>query len=152
MKRTTQLRPVQRVLEDGERSRARELGAAQQQVGAAEHKLRELQQYRQDYMRAFEDRARRGHSIVALRDFQAFLARLDAALKQQAAVVESAKVSLSGATQQWKRAARQAKALDVVVDRWNAQENQILQKIEQKESDERAQRRGVPYHSKAGES
>jgi flagellar FliJ protein len=140
MKRSERMAPVRRVLGNDERERARNLGAAQQQLADAERKLLDLQQYRSDYAAAFEQRARQGQSVVALRDFQLFMTRLDTAIQQQQQVVDAARGQLSGDRQRWQRAARQVKAVDSVVDRWQTEERRVVDRREQKESDERAQR------------
>ena len=77
MTRSERLAPVQRVLGQTEQQRARDLGEARQRLAAAETKLQDLQQYRQDYERVFQQRATTGQTVMALRDFQVFLARLD---------------------------------------------------------------------------
>jgi flagellar FliJ protein len=132
--------PVQRVFGDAERDRARELGDAQRRLAEAEARLGELQAYRSEYQGAFRKRAEDGTSIRALRDFQAFLARLDEALRQQEQLVAGAREQAAGSRRSWQGAARQVKAVESVVDRWQDAEVRAGERREQKEADERAQR------------
>lgn len=132
--------PVQRVFDQAEKDRARELGNAQQQLAAAEAKLAELRAYQGEYLGAFRRRAENGTSIRALRDFQAFLARLDQALRQQEQAVEKARELAAGSRRNWQGAAQKVKALGAVVQRWEKAEDQAADKRDQKDSDERALR------------
>lgn len=132
--------PVQQVLGKTEEQRARELSDARQRLAAAEAKLKDLQQYHGDYARGFQQRARQGQSVAALRDYQAFLARLEQAIRQQSEIVEAARTDVAGRTAQWQGAARQLQAVDSVVARWQSDERRAEDAREQKDSDERAQR------------
>jgi flagellar protein FliJ len=136
--------PVQKVLDRKEKDRARELGEAQTRLSAAEVKLQDLEQYRQDYEQAFQQRAKAGQPVRALRDFQVFLARLDQAIQQQRQIVAATQKDVSGHSTLWQSAARQVKAVDSVVDRWQGEERLAQDRREQKETDERAQRAARP--------
>lgn len=140
MKRTQKIAPVQRVFSTREQDRARELGLARQDVDAAQRKLTELRQYRDDYARGFEEQARGGCGAARLRDYQTFLARLDLALRQQEQIVLQARQKLETHNQRWQSAARSARALDTVVDRWQGEERRQDDRREQIQTDERAQR------------
>jgi len=132
--------PVQKVLDRKEKDRARELGEAQTRLSAAEVKLRDLEQYRQDYEQSFQQRAKAGQPVRALRDFQVFLARLDQAIQQQRQIVATTQHDVTGHSTRWQSAARQVKAVDSVVDRWQGEERRAQDRRDQKETDERAQR------------
>ncbi|MET0281661.1 MAG: flagellar export protein FliJ [Steroidobacteraceae bacterium] len=140
MKRSDRMAPVQQVLSDTEQARARDLGAAQQRLAEAEAKLGELKNYHADYQRAFLARGQQGHAVTALRDFQAFLARLEEALRQQDRAVVMARDQVSLQRRNWQGAARQVKAVESVVQRWQNAEARAVDRREQKETDERAQR------------
>lgn len=139
--------PVQRVLGGAERDRARDMGAAQRSLGAAELRLQELQRYHSDYLDGFQRNARAGGNALALRDFQQFLGRLEEAIRQQEQIVVQARQSVAGSTRQWQSAAQRVKAVDSVVGKWQGEERRREDRLEQKDIDERAQRqqaRGVP--------
>ncbi len=143
MKRSDRMAPVQQVLSDAEQAGARELGSAQQRLVDAEAKLGELKKYHADYQRSFQARAQQGHTVTALRDFQAFLARLEEALRQQDKAVAMAREQVSKQRRSWQGAARQVKAVESVVDRWQQAESLVVERREQKETDERAQRNAL---------
>lgn len=136
--------PVQTVLDRKEKDRARELGDARARLAGAQAKLADLQQYRQDYEQSFQQRAKAGQPVRALRDFQVFLARLDQAIQQQTQIVAAGEAEVNGHSTRWQSAARQVKAVDSVVDRWNGEERRAQDRREQKETDERAQRAPGP--------
>lgn len=132
--------PVQKVLEKAEQSSARALGEAQQRLAAAEQKLADLKNYHAEYQRAFMARGKAGQTVTALRDFQAFLARLDEAVRQQEKNVASARDQVALQRRNWQGAARQVKAVESVVERWQDAERQAEDRRDQKDTDERAQR------------
>jgi flagellar FliJ protein len=144
------MEPVRQVLGGAERARARDMGAAQRSLSAAEQRLQELQQYHLDYLNGFQRNAKAGANALALRDFQQFLGRLEEAVRQQEQIVAQARQSVAGSTAQWQSAARRVKAVDSVVGKWQGEERRREGRLEQKEMDERAQRqapRSVPGKS-----
>ena len=152
MKRTQRLAPVQEVFSSTEKDRARDLGTARQRVEAAQRKLAELRQYRDDYAANFESQARSGRGVAALRDFQAFLARLDLAMRQQEQAVLQVREEEQAHRQRWQSAARRSRALDTVVDRWQLEERREEDRREQRQTDERAQRRRAGPAGPSGEN
>lgn len=132
--------PVQRVFGQAERDRARDLGEAQRHLAEAEARLVELRTYHGEYLGAFRKRVEDGTSIRALRDFQAFLARLESAMQQQQQLVAQAREQAAGSRVSWQSAAHQVKAVDTVVDRWQQGEARAQDRRDQKDSDDRAQR------------
>ncbi|HEY7641675.1 MAG TPA: flagellar export protein FliJ [Steroidobacteraceae bacterium] len=141
MTRAKRMKPVQHLLEDTERRLALGLAAIERKVADAETKLQELERYRADYDKQFAQRAGGGIGVTALRDYQAFLARLSEAIKQQQAVVKRAQSERDAERQRWQEAAKRSKALDHVVEQWQTEERRASDRREQRESDERAQRR-----------
>src|SRR5690606_36327313 len=107
----------------------RELGEEQRQLADAEARLVELRTYHGEYMGAFRKRCEDGTSIRALRDFQAFLARLDNAVRQQEQLVEQARQRVAGSRRGWQGAAQKVKAVGAVVERWQKTEALVLDQI-----------------------
>lgn len=141
MSRAKRLEPVQGVVGDAERRLAQSVGAFDRRVRDAEAKLLELERYRLEYERQFTQRAGQGISAPGLRDYQAFLGRLNEALKQQQTIVQRAGAERDAERLRWQQAARRAKALDHVVGQWQADERRANDRREQKDSDERGQRK-----------
>lgn len=140
MSRAKRIEPVQELIEDAERRLAMSVAGFEKRVKEAEAKLQELQHYRLEYQQQFSQRAGRGMGATDLRDYQAFLARLDEAIRQQHGVVQRVQAERDAERQNWQKAAIKAKALDHVVDKWRAEERSLQEKREQRDSDERGQR------------
>lgn len=151
MTRAERMAPVQRVFGEAERDRARELGDAQRRLAEAEARLAELRSYQAEYIGSFRQRARDGQPVMALRDFQVFLARLEEALRQQERAVTAAREQAAGCRRTWQGAARQVQAMESVVDRWQAVESRAGTRREQKESDELALRAGLRAQGALGD-
>ena len=106
----------------------------------AEAKLQELSRYYVDYAASFSRMATEGLISSSLRDFQVFLSRLADAERQQERIVARAREDLAAETHRWQDAARRAKALALVVDRWTGEERRQDERRDQLETDDRAQR------------
>lgn len=144
MTRAQRLQPVQRLAEEKERHIAHSLAALERRVAEAEAKLVELTHYKQDYESQFNSRAGFGIGATELRDYQAFLARLGEAIRQQSAIVQRARTDRDLERTRWQDAAKRAKAVDHVIERWRVEERRALDRRDQRESDERAQRKVQP--------
>lgn len=141
MKRAKRLEPVQQIVDDAQRRLALSVAAFEKRVLEGEAKLQELQRYKGEYEQQFSQRAGRGIGATDLRDYQAFLARLSEAIKQQQALVARARSEHQSERVKWQEALKRSKALGHVVDRWQAEERQMNDRRDQRESDERAQRK-----------
>ena len=140
MTRTKRMAPVQTLFDDNERRLAQSLAAYERRVSESETKLSELERYRAEYEKQFAQSAGRGMSATELRDYQAFLARLNEAIRQQRTLTQRAQIERDAERLRWQEAARRAKALGHVVESWKAEERRALDKRDQRETDERAQR------------
>lgn len=127
-------------MENAEKRQARALGAAERRVVDAEAKLQELSRYRAEYEQQFTARAGNGIGVAELRDYQAFLARLADAIRQQHSVVQRARSDRDAERMRWQDAARRTKAIDHVAAQWHAEEQRAADRRDQNETDERAQR------------
>jgi flagellar protein FliJ len=140
MKRAQRLDMVQKVVDDLERRKAEALALSERRVNESETKLTELESYRASYVREFAIRAESGMTGASARDYQAFLARLDEALRQQAQVVTRARAQRDSELQNWQGAAQRADAVGQMVKQWKTEEQRAVDRREQLESDERSQR------------
>ena len=139
MKRAERLQMVQRVVDDQERRRAETLAGSERRLRESETKLAELQNYYAGYVREFAARAESGMDGGMARDYQAFLSRLDEALRQQAQAVVRARAQRDGELQIWQGAAQRAEGVGQMVRRFLLEDARALDRVEQFESDERAQ-------------
>jgi flagellar FliJ protein len=141
MERAKRLEPVQQIVDDAQRRLALSVAAFEKRVLEGEAKLQELQRYKGEYEQQFSQRAGRGIGATDLRDYQAFLARLAEAIKQQQALVTRARAEHQAERLKWQEALKRSKALGHVVERWQAEERHMNDRRDQRESDERAQRK-----------
>jgi flagellar protein FliJ len=140
MKRAQRLELVQHVVDDQERVRAEALATCERRVIESEAKLSELQSYHESYVRGFAIRAESGMDGAMARDYQAFLARLEEAIRQQTQMVTRTRAQRDGEKQNWQGAAQRAEAVGQMVKRFQSEEARALDRREQLESDERAAR------------
>jgi flagellar FliJ protein len=131
---------VQNVVDDQERRRAEALASSQHRVTESEAKLTELQSYHESYVRGFAIRAESGIDAAMARDYQAFLARLEEAIRQQTQIVIRTRAQRDGEMQIWQGAAQRAEAVGHMVKRFQSEEARALDRREQVESDERSAR------------
>jgi flagellar protein FliJ len=141
LKRAKRLEPVQQIVDDAQRRLALSVATFEKRVLEGEAKLQELQRYKGEYEQQFSQRAGRGIGATDLRDYQAFLARLADAIRQQQALVTRARAEHQAERVKWQEALKRSKALGHVVERWQAEERQMNDRRDQRESDERAQRK-----------
>jgi len=127
-------------MENAERRLAQSLAGFERRLSEADAKLLELRRYRGEYEQQFTARVATGMGAAELRDYQAFLARLTEAMRQQQAVVNRLQAERDAERSRWQEAARRAKAIDHVVTRWQAEERRVADQREQRDTDERAQR------------
>jgi flagellar protein FliJ len=140
MKRAQRLEMVQNVVDDQERQRADAFAASQRRVAESEAKLTELQSYHENYARGFAARAESGIDGAAARDYQAFLARLEEAIRQQTQIVTRTRAQRDSEMQIWQGAAQRATAVGHMVKRFQTEEARAFDRQEQLESDERSAR------------
>jgi flagellar protein FliJ len=140
MKRAKRLEPVQHIVDEAQKRLAMSVAAFEKRVLEGEAKLGELVRYKSEYEQSFAQRAGRGIGVMDLRDYQAFLARLAEAIKQQQALVNRARAEHQAERLKWQEALKRSKALGHVVERWEAEERHVVERRDQRESDERAQR------------
>lgn len=138
--RAQRLAPVRRLVDTTERRLAQSLAGLERQLLAADEKLRELTRYRGEYEQQFAARAAGGMSVPELRDYQAFLARLTEAIRQQHSVVQRVRSDRDAERLRWQHAAQRAKAVEHVATQWQLEEQHAAERREQQQIDERAQR------------
>ncbi|HEY8538095.1 MAG TPA: flagellar export protein FliJ [Steroidobacteraceae bacterium] len=138
--RSERLAPVQHVVDNAERRLAQSVASIERRLAEADGKLIELMRYRSEYEQQFAARASGGIGVAELRDYQAFLARLNEAIRQQQAVVYRIRAERDAERARWQAAAQRAEAVGNLVERWQVEERRVADRREQREIDERAQR------------
>jgi len=119
---------------------AKRLGAALKAAADAEEKLNMLVGYRDEYGRRFDASQQQGITPMAYRNFQAFMEKLDTAIKGQQEVVRHSKARGDQEKQLWQDAERKRMSYSTLRDRAEAQELKKEAKRDQKAMDEHASR------------
>ncbi len=140
MKRAERLDRVRENLAQSEREFAARLVAAERRLGDARERLAELQRYRADYQSNWSRRIASGLAGTVLRDFQAFLGRLDDAVRQQYQLLSRSEAERDFERTRWGEAAVHVKAVATVVERWRSEARRDDEQRSQRETDERALR------------
>jgi flagellar FliJ protein len=138
MKRSQRLEMVQNVVDDLERRKAEALALSERRVVEGEAKLAELEAYLASYVRGFAARAQAGMDGIMARDYQAFLDRLEEAVRQQHQALARSRAQRDGERRTWQGAAQRAEAVGQIVKRFQTEEGRAEDQREQAESDERS--------------
>lgn len=140
MNRAKRMAPVQTLVDDTERKLATSLAAHERRVTESQNKLDELVRYRGEYEKQLTQRAAGGIAATDLRDYQVFLARLTEAIKQQQGIVQRTAIERDAERLRWQEAARRVKAIGHVVTQWQVEEQRVIDRRDQRETDEHGQR------------
>jgi flagellar FliJ protein len=140
MSPTQRLQLVQRVTDEKERQHAQRLAQSRARVAQCEAKLTELQGYHAGYVKDFGQRASGGIHGAGIREYQAFLAKLAEAIRQQEELLQKAAAESEAERTRWQGAAQRSQIMDKVVERHAAKETKARDQRDQRESDDRGQR------------
>ena len=146
MTKSQRMKPLTRVATSRERTAAKELGEYRRTLADAEAKHAELVTYREEYSRHLQQSGGSGIDAQQMRDYRIFLARLNEAIGHQQASVDKHRREYERRRRLWSEARVRASALDKVVERYQKEENTIVERREQAESDERA----IQQHTQNG--
>lgn len=141
MSPSDRFKPVQKIANNKERKAAAALGESLKEQKTAEQKLLALQGYHAEYLEKLRDSSKRGLSAAQLREYQAFLNKLETAISEQQHKVESSRQDTQSSRAQWQNRYTKSKAMEKAVDRMRADEEKEEGRKEQKLSDEHAQRK-----------
>jgi flagellar FliJ protein len=133
------LQLVQRVTDEKQRQHARRLAQSRARVAQCEAKLKELQGYHASYVADFDKRAQSGIGGAGIREFQAFLAKLGEAVRQQQDLLQKAQSDSESERSNWQGAARRSQIMDKVVEHHTARETKARDQRDQRETDDRGQ-------------
>jgi len=112
---------------------------------AARQRHDELQGYKRDYQQRLTGEAgSRGMEIHLLRDYHAFLGKLEVAIQHQENEVTQATAHWQNAHEQWLALRQKVKAYEALADRHRYKEFQREEKRDQRLTDEQAARRHIP--------
>ncbi len=119
---------------------AKRLGVALRTTQENEEKLQMLHGYREDYAQRFETSMAAGMTPMAYRNFQAFLDKLDTAVKGQKEVSLQARQRSERERSNWQDSERKRMSYTTLSNRAQQQAQQVEAKRDQKLMDEHAAR------------
>jgi flagellar FliJ protein len=114
----------------------KKLGKFQQERNEAQAQLNALVTYRDEYHARFTASAQIGTTAQTLRNFQAFVDTLDAAINQQRGLVNAATNRLEAAKPEWQQRKQKLGSYQVLAARGEAVKAKQEARVEQRESDE----------------
>lgn len=146
MNASDRFKPVLKVAENREANAARKFGQSQKLHREEEEKLQNLRQYHTEYMARFQQTASIGMNASQLREYQAFLNKLEQAINQQEEIVKQSKLNCTEQKQQWTEKHIRTRSMDKAMNRMVDDEQKQKNAQEQKISDELAQRLSRSTH------
>lgn len=141
MTSSERLKPIQHVAEVRERDAARSFGESQRQLDEEQQRLSQLEAYRDEYLQRFQRLQQEGLTVAQLLEYQAFLAKLDAAVRHQAEIVQLRRSDAERRLEAWKDRRTHSRAMERAVDNLAERELRDGERREQKALDDRNQRR-----------
>jgi flagellar FliJ protein len=140
--KSKRMEPVTRVADQRERQAAVEMAEFRRFLDAQQAKLDELNTYRNDYARHFEQAGRGGMDAARMADYRRILARLNDAIAYQEKRLISLHSDYEQVRRRWTDTRTRAAALDKVMERYRSDERREEDRREQGELDERSQHVG----------
>jgi flagellar FliJ protein len=107
-----------------------------------EDKLGQLRGFREEYRRRLGEAIAGGLDMTRMRDFHAFIAKIETAIGQQLREVERRKEEWESGQRQWLEERRKLQTYDVLKERHVRTEQTREGRIEQREQDEHARKLG----------
>ncbi|MEW6313680.1 MAG: flagellar export protein FliJ [Pseudomonadota bacterium] len=115
---------------------AKKLSSLKVRWQEAEDKLNQLEQYRAEYQERLRLALQRGIGAAEWRDFQAFLSKLELAIRQQAEESQRCKRAWENGQKDWLSESGKFKAFDTLAQRHHEVESKREAQIEQREHDD----------------
>jgi flagellar FliJ protein len=147
MTRPFPLQPLVDLSADRVEAAERRLQALDGDRRQARDKLAQVEAYRVEYGERLQRSLGQGMSVTQVRDYHAFLARLDAACAQQRAEVALRESAYLAGQKEWLELRRRKQAFDALATRHSRAESVRDTRIEQRLQDDHAQamlRNGKP--------
>ncbi len=110
---------------------------------AAKLKLEELESYRREYQARLLNNSQGGMDILMLKDFHAFLGKLEQAIHYQLDEIEQQHAHWLAAHRSWLELRQKVKSYEVLAQRHAQAETLIQDRLEQRRSDELSNRKAA---------
>jgi len=136
MSRSRKLEPVIQMARKTTENELVKLGETNALLQQEQNQLDELKHYRDEYLLQFRQGDPSMMSAKKALDLRGFLAQLDQAIQAQQMQVNQSMTQVQNQQQQWLQAKNKEQAIDALMDRYQADEQQKQQRYEQRENDE----------------
>lgn len=136
MDRSKRLTPIKQLAQNNEKNAAQSLARALDSQKRESSKLEQLFQYRLEYLNQMDVQIKNGINGTKLQQYHLFLAKLDAAINHQKAVLETSGKQLDRSKSQWQQKHNKTEAISQVMDKMAIKEKKVLDKRESSQNDE----------------
>ena len=130
------LQPLVNLAEDKSQAAAQALARLKQAWQEAENKLQQLQGFLDEYNQRLQQQSQTGFTIAQLRDFQAFILKLELAIRAQGEEVERCQLRWQQGQEEWQAREREVKAYRTLRQRHDEAERRSEEKLDQRLQDE----------------
>ncbi len=131
---------IQRIARKKENDAAARFGQARRQRDEARQRLRELQDYRAEYLDRYAAAVAAGEAAARLQEYQVFITRLEQAIAEQQRILARRQMACEQARQTWNGEYTHSRAIGRVVERKTEEEAQDRARREQRLIDDRGVR------------
>lgn len=136
MAKSFHLQPLVDLAQDRSQAAAQALGKSRFAWQEAENKLAQLRTYLHEYQDRLQNQAQSGLSISQWRDYQAFIHKLESAIKVQAQEVERCRLDWETGQVEWLARERDVKAYQTLRQRHDTAERKRDEQQDQRLQDE----------------
>ena len=148
MLKSQRLLAIVTLAEEREQAAVKKQTESQQTYAARQHKLNELLTYRDEYQARFKSVEVGARFAYQFNDFRMFLQRLDYAISEQEKLVAQAAQEAQQKRLIWLKYHERTQSLMKALTRLQQEERVLVERREQRESDERAQRLVSAYNER----
>jgi len=145
-KKSQRFNSVMKYTESKEDQAAQKLAASQHNLQDQQQRLQSLQQFHDEYAQRFNLVGQQGMQAGQVRDYYAFIVKLKGAVEQQERMVAIAEGNVEEKKTAWIKTRTETQKANIILKRYLSLEQRQADKIEQKDSDEHAQRNHKPRH------
>ena len=136
MKRSQRMKPVLAVARRSEDVTLQTYGRCQQQLTEAEHKLKQLTDYQQEYSAGLHVVSSRLVDLAQLQARRHFMAKLQSAIAAQQAEVARCQQMVAQARLAWLKTRGHSQSMSKLSERYQQEEGQVRERQAQRQSDE----------------
>ena len=133
---TRQLQMVAKWEAEKEEKAASDFQQAQAYVQQNQERLDGLMQYRLDYFKKMQEKGANGFEAISFSHHQSFISKLDKACAQQQQIIQDASKAAKQRKLQWLEQQKKRKAVEMLLDKKNAEKQARLDRHEQNMMDE----------------